>query len=209
MEVYSTEEQQEEAIKKAIKDNWLVVLIGAAIGLGGVYGWRYYDASVLATNAADSDAYTAIIEKVGKDDADVLALAKTYIDTHDNQSYTVMLAMLAAKEAVAKKDLAEAEKQLQWAVDNAQDDSLKAVNQVRLARVQVELEKFTEALVTLGKPMPASFTAQIEELKGDVYIRQGEADKARVAYQLAADSEGLDGNNGLQFKLDNLAQATP
>jgi predicted negative regulator of RcsB-dependent stress response len=209
MEVYSTEEQQEEAIKKAIKDNWLVVVLGGAIGLGAVYGWRYYDASVLAKQEADSDAYTAIVEKVGKDDADVIALSNEYIKEAGNKSYTVMLAMVAAKEAVAKKDLDEAAKQLKWAVANSQDDSFKAVNLTRLARIQAEQEKYSDALATLGQSLPKSFTAQVEELKGDIYLKQGDADKARASYQLAADNEGLEGNNGLQFKLDNLAQATP
>jgi predicted negative regulator of RcsB-dependent stress response len=209
MEVYSTEEQQEEAIKKAIKDNWLIVLVGAAIGLASVYGWRTYSANQLEQRGMASDAYNQVVEQAGKDDADVVALAKEYIDSHDNKSYTVMIALLAAKEAVAKKDMAEAVKQLQWAADNAQNDSLKAVCLTRLARVQIELQQYTEALATLSKPMPASFIAQIEELKGDVFLKQGDVEKARTAYQLAADNDGTQGNNGLQYKLDDLAQATP
>lgn len=209
MEIYSTEEQQEEAIKKAIKDNWLVVVLGAAIGLGAVSGWRYLDAQAKAEKEADSAAYAEIVEKVGKDDADVLALANDYIKSHDNKSYTVMLAMVAAKEAVAKKNLDEAAKQLKWAADNSQDDSIKAVNLVRLARIQAEQEKLDEALKTLSLPMPVAFTAQVEELKGDIYYRQGNHDKARSAYQVAADNDGLTGNNSLQFKIDNLTQGVP
>jgi predicted negative regulator of RcsB-dependent stress response len=209
MEVYSTEEQQEEAIKKAIKDNWLVVVIGAAIGLGGVYGWRYYDAMVIAEQAAASDAYDAIVEKANDDNHDLIGMAKQYIEKSDNKSYTVMLALTAAKKAIDKKNLAEGESQLSWALNNAQDDSFKAVIAVRLARVQAELQKHDEALATLANPLPASFTAQVEELRGDIYLKQGNTDKARSAYQLAADNDGLEGNNGLQYKMDNLAQVAP
>ena len=209
MEIYSTEEQQEEAIKKAIKDNWLVVVVGATLGLGGVYGWRYYDASVKATQAAHSDAYAEVVEKVGQDGQDIVAMSNQYIDSHDNQSYTVMLAMYAAKEAVAKKDYTEASKQLKWAADNAQDKSFKAVVQIRLARVQAEMDQLDDALATLSGTFPESFKAQLEETKGDIYLKKGDKDKARMAYQAAADNDGLTGNNGLQFKLDNLALATP
>ena len=209
MEVYSTEEQQEEAIKKAIKDNWLVVLIGAALGLGGVYGWRYYAASVIAQQAADSDDYNMIVEKATDANVDLVAQAKEYISSHDNKSYTVMMALVAAKNAVEKKDLDEAASQLSWAAKNSNQDSFKAVITVRLARVQVEQQKFDQALTTLTATLPASFTSQVEELRGDIYLRQGEADKARTAYQLAADHDGLEGNNGLQFKMDNLAQVAP
>lgn len=209
MEIYSSEEQQEEAIKKAIKDNWLVVLLGAAIGLGAVWGWRYYDANVMAQQEADGAAYMQIVENVGKENTDIVAMANDYIANHDNNSYTVMAAMVAAKEAVEKGNFEEAQKQLTWAVDNSHNETFKAVNALRLARVQSELGKHDEALATLNSPMPKAFTAQIEELKGDVYVKQGNADKARIAYQLAADNDGLTGNNGLQYKLDSLAQVTP
>ncbi|MFT4927259.1 MAG: putative negative regulator of RcsB-dependent stress response [Phenylobacterium sp.] len=209
MEIYSTEEQQEEAIKKAIKDNWIVVLVGAAIGLSAVYGWRYYDASQLAQQEADSDAYTMVFESASKNEGDIIAKSKEYISNHDNKSYTVMMAMLAAKEAVSKKDLTEATSQLQWAADNTNEASLKGVILLRLARVQAEQEQFSEALATLDKPMAESFAARAHELKGDVYSRQGEQSKALAAYQLAADKGGLEGNNGLQLKIDDLAEAGP
>lgn len=209
MEIYSTEEQQEEAIKKAIKDNWLVVVIGAAIGLGAVYGWRYYDATKLAQQEADSDAYSAIFEKVGADGTDIIAESKKYITEHDNKSYTVMMALLAAKEAVAKKDLNEASSQLQWAADNTAEKSLKAVILMRLARVQAEQQKYSDALATLGQPLPEAFAAKAQELKGDVYMKQNDKDQARKAYQLAADKGGLEGNNGLQLKIDDLTEAAP
>lgn len=209
MEIYSTEEQQEEAIKKAIKDNWLVVVIGAAIGLGGVYGWRYYDAANIARQEADSDAYNVIYDKAGKEGADILGEAQQYIDSHDNKSYTVMAALLAAKEAVGKKDLATAAKQLQWALDNSSEESLKAVIVIRLSRIQAEQEKYDAALATLDNPLPMAFVASTEELKGDIYLKQDNKDKARSAYQKAADNGGLEGNNTLQLKIDELAQIAP
>ncbi|MGU3844696.1 YfgM family protein, partial [Vibrio diabolicus] len=42
MELYDTEEQQVEAIKDWWKENGKAVIIGAVVGLGGLFGWRYY-----------------------------------------------------------------------------------------------------------------------------------------------------------------------
>lgn len=42
MEIYSTEEQQVDAIKQFWKDYGTSILIGAVVGLGGLYGWNYY-----------------------------------------------------------------------------------------------------------------------------------------------------------------------
>lgn len=209
MEIYSTEEQQEEAIKKAIQENWKVVVFGTIIGLGSVFGWRQYSAHQLEVRGEQSDAYDEIVQKIGQDGTDIAALANEYVNSHDNKSYSVLLALHAAKDAVGKSNFDEAAKQLQFAADNAEDASVKAVSRVRLARVQIEQQKYDDALKSLGNQFPESFTAQVEELKGDVYVAQNNIDKARTAYQAAADNDGLTNNNGLQYKLDNLAIATP
>jgi predicted negative regulator of RcsB-dependent stress response len=209
MEIYSTEEQQEEAIKKAIQDNWKVVVFGALLGLGGVWGWRAYDAHLIEQKSNASDAYEKIVTEIGKEGTDLAKSVEAFNAEHENKSYSVLLALQVAKAAVEKKDLAEAAKQLRWAADNAVDQGMKAVSLVRLARVQVELQKYDDALSILASDLPQSFTAQVEELKGDIYMAKGEKGKARVAYQTAADNDGLEGNNGLQYKIDNLAQATP
>ncbi len=209
MEIYSTEEQQEEAIKKAIKENWLVVVLGAAIGLGGVWGWRYYDSSVRAGQAAESAAYEEIVKNAESEDADIVAKANGYISEHGDSAYSVMLALTAAKQAVTKGDLDEASKQLKWAAQHSTKPSVKGVAQVRLARILTEQQKYDDALAILNGAMPESFKAQVEELKGDIYVKQGEKEKARIAYQAAADNDGLTGNNALQFKIDNLTDAGP
>jgi len=42
MEVYETEEQQVEAVKKWWKENGTSLIIGAVIGLSAIGGWKYY-----------------------------------------------------------------------------------------------------------------------------------------------------------------------
>jgi len=43
MEIYSTEEQQAEAIKSFFRDNGIALAVGVVLGLGGLYGWRAYN----------------------------------------------------------------------------------------------------------------------------------------------------------------------
>jgi predicted negative regulator of RcsB-dependent stress response len=79
---------------------------------------------------------------------------------------------------------------------------------LRLARVQVQLEQYSEALATLNTAFPESFTAAIEEIRGDAYLQQGKKDLARNAYQAAIAADGLTTNPNLQIKLDDLAEVT-
>ena len=77
---------------------------------------------------------------------------------------------------------------------------------MRLARVQLQLEKYDEALATLSATLPAAFSAGVEEVKGDIYFKQGKTELARNAYQAAIDGAGEGTNPALQMKLDDLAQ---
>ncbi len=42
MEIYNSEEQQVEAIKRFWKENGTAIIAGVVLGLGGLYGWRYF-----------------------------------------------------------------------------------------------------------------------------------------------------------------------
>ena len=42
MNEYETEEQQLEALKKWWKENATSLILGLAIGVSGLFGWRYY-----------------------------------------------------------------------------------------------------------------------------------------------------------------------
>ena len=59
----------------------------------------------------------------------------------------------------------------------------------------------------MAQPLPESFRAAIEEIKGDTYLLQGKKELARNAYQAAIDADGLASSPNLQMKLDDLATA--
>ena len=42
MEVYETEEQQVEAVKKWWKENGVSLIVGVVMGLSAIAGWKYY-----------------------------------------------------------------------------------------------------------------------------------------------------------------------
>ncbi|WP_440053844.1 YfgM family protein [Pseudoalteromonas sp. T1lg65] len=203
MEIYSTEEQQAEAIKRFFRENGVSLAIGAFIGLGGLYGWKAYNQHQIDTAEAASEAFTKVVES-----EDVLAKSETLVSEHSGSSYAVLAAFVAAKEAVEKNDLDTAASKLSWAAENVQNPELQATALLRLARVQVAQKAYDKALATLAKPMPESFKAQISEIQGDVYLAQGDKDKARSAYQSAVEANGTQNNPLLQIKLDDLATSS-
>ncbi|MEI8632387.1 tetratricopeptide repeat protein [Vibrio sp. PP-XX7] len=61
MELYDTEEQQVEAIKNWWGENGKAVLIGTVVGLAGIFGWNYYQHSVVTSQETASHQYTDVM----------------------------------------------------------------------------------------------------------------------------------------------------
>jgi predicted negative regulator of RcsB-dependent stress response len=202
MEQFATEEQQVEAIKRFWKENGMAIAIGAVLGLGGLWGWRYYNQDQINTKEQASLAYQQAVDALAAD-ASGYTTVVNFIKDAPNSGYAALAEFQLAKEAVERSDLPEAAKQLSSAAANTQSSTIRNIANIRLARVQVELEQLDQALATLALVTDEAFTSQVQEGKGDVYVRQQLFDKARAAYSAALEKNAT--NSVLKMKLDNLA----
>lgn len=205
MEVYQTEEQQVEAIKGYWQENGNTIIAGIVLGFAGFIGFNLYQDNQLENELAVSDSYQTLIENAAKDKTTFNESATQFINENSDTSYASLTALALAKEAAAEKNWLEAKTQLSAAIASAPSDGIKGIASLRLARVQVQLEEYEQALATLAQPLPVSFTAAVEETKGDTYLLQGKKELARNAYQAAIAADGLASSPGLQMKLDDLA----
>jgi predicted negative regulator of RcsB-dependent stress response len=203
VETYQTEEQQVEAIKKFWSENGNSIIAGIVIGLSGYIGWGYYQDSKIAAQEAVSASYQQLIEST--ENNSLIATGEKFVGEHQGTAYSAFTGLAMAKEAADAKDWAKAGDYLTQVAANAPTAELKAIAQVRLARVLLQQGNYEQALATLAKAVPESFKASVEEIKGDVYLKQGEKIKAREAYQAAFEAGGEQGNPVLQIKLDDLA----
>jgi len=205
VDVYQTEEQQVEAIKGFWKENGTAVIAGLALGFAGFIGFNFYKDAQLAEEVATSDAYQNMMENAGKDQDAFSESANKFITDNKDSSYASLTALALAKDAATHKDWSRVAEHLTTAIENATNPGVKAIASIRLARVQIQLEQYTEALATLSVTLPESFKGAIEEIKGDAYFKQGKAELARKSYQVALDVEGQTNNAALQMKLNDLA----
>lgn len=208
MEVYSTEEQQVEAIKSFWKENGTQIVLGAALGLGGFSAWNWYVDNQIAEQEAASAQFEEFIKVSQSENVNSESLEtelKTFTATHGESGYGVFVQLLAAKQAVTdgKFDLAAAN--LTTALTITDSVSLQELISLRLARIQSELTQYDSALQTLASVKSEGYVVRVAELTGDIYLAKGNKDKARMSYQSAADNGGLEGNNLLKMKLDDLA----
>ncbi|EGR2301875.1 hypothetical protein D0814_17000 [Vibrio parahaemolyticus] len=204
MELYDTEEQQVEAIKDWWKENGKAVIIGAVVGLGGLFGWRYYQDTVIQASETASQSYTTAMNTLQEKGVDAQSDVQAFIESNEVKEYSVLATLQLAKAQVEAKDFAAALEQLKWAQSNTKDAALSPLISYRIARIETEMGNFDAANTELGKVTDTAWAGRIAELRGDIALRQGDKDAAYAAYTEA--QQAADASPTLQMKLDDLAK---
>ncbi len=204
MELYDTEEQQVEAIKDWWQENGKAVIIGAVVGLGGLFGWRYYQDTVIQASETASQSYTTAMNTLQEKGVDAQSDVQAFIESNEVKEYSVLAALQLAKAQVEAKDFAAALEQLKWAQSNTKDAALSPLISYRIARIETEMGNFDAANTELGKVTDTAWAGRIAELRGDIALRQGDKDAAYAAYTEA--QQAADASPTLQMKLDDLAK---
>ncbi len=203
---HQTEEQQVEAIKAFWQANGNAIIAGLIIGFGSFIGYGYYKENKLESELNTSEAYQQVVELADKDGKAYRDAGEQFINENADSSYSALTALALAKDAAEHQDWQQAEKYLTTAIEKSADVNIKAIATVRLARVQVQLEQYEQAIATASQTLPESFKASVEEIKGDAYLKQEKNELARNAYQAAIEAAGQNVPPALQMKLDDLAQ---
>jgi predicted negative regulator of RcsB-dependent stress response len=187
MAVYDLEEQEKIEDLKAWWAQYgkyvSAAVTAVAIVVIGAQGWRWYQrtqaeqASVLYQ--AVSDAARAQDLTKAKDPA--AQIEQRYGGT----AYAPRAALLYAKLLYDKDDRAGAKRELQWVIDHAGEEELKAVARFRLAQVLLDEKNYDEALKTIDVKIDDAFAALYADLRGDILASAGKKPEARAAYQVA------------------------
>lgn len=209
MDTYSTEEQQIEAIKRWWHEYGKAIILGSAIGLAGLFGWRYYQSHQLENSAAGAEAFEQVSRDLATQGSAAFDRAAAFVSENQGNNYGELAAMLLAAEAVKADDLALARAQLEQALAGSKDAVLSNTIALRLARVLIADNELSLAQTQLDKVTGDAFAAQKAEVQGDLYLAQNQPDLARTAYEQARTAGGVAENPALALKLDNLAAASP
>jgi predicted negative regulator of RcsB-dependent stress response len=214
----SEEEEILETIKRWWQENSKPLLIAVVVVFGGYFGWNALESSQRTTAAAASDLYeqlgSAIIAEPGTilSEASRTQAALTISQLKSEYSdsvYALYGALFGARLAVEANDLAAAETELQWLLDNTKsglfsktEEALVATATQRLARVVLARGDAERALSILSSIEPGTFGAEFAELRGDIYVAMEQPTQAEASYQEALASGST--SERLQMKLDDL-----
>jgi len=212
----TTEDEQLARLRNWWQRNGNPVLLGTALALVVVFGWRYYQNWQENQAQTASAIYQQLLEvsldaPPGKVDlAKVSELATQLKQDHKGSAYEAYGRLLVAKVATDAGRLADAAAELQAIVDKPVNAEIGELARQRLARVLSAEGQTEQALELLkGEGKLAAFRASREEIKGDLLVKLGRRDEARSAYENAKAALSEQAALGLlQMKLDDLAQTT-
>ena len=209
MDVYKTEEEQVEAIKKWWSENGKSLIIGVVIGVTAIFGWRAYETHNATQAQAASILYEQLLLASRENDTENMrALSDDIIRNYNSSTYAIFSKLMLAKLESESNNFENAEKHLQSILDNKNNDFEHVVT-MRLVRVLIANNKLDKAKKLITGVEPGQFKSHYEELRGDILVKQGNFEEAARAYQNALiDSLNTeDSQSILQMKLDDLGRS--
>ncbi len=171
-------------------------------------GWTWYQRN----QSAQAAGFYAELQRAARvgDAKAARDAAGTILEQFPRTNYGPMAALLSAKVHFQAGDLKTARAQLQWAVDNARSDDVKAIARLRLANVLIDDGALDDAYKALEPATPEAFTAAVAATRGDILALQKKHADARAAYKQALEKKDLLDptlREVIQMKLDSLGQS--
>lgn len=211
MEIYQSEEEQVEALKRWWNEYGRAVLTGVAIALLLTFGWRAwvsYRSGQSQKASAEYEQMLAAVQSGELENAD--KMGRHVVGTYESTPYAALASLYLAKIAVQRNELAAAEAHLRWALNNAKMPGVKNTARLRLARVVLAENKPQDALAVLKGAEAGAFDAAYAETEGDIYAATGERTKALDAYKRALTGyvSQPTKQSFLKMKMDDLASVT-
>ena len=202
---YETDEEKVEAIKKWWKENGLSVIAGAAIGLGSIYGWRFWTDHQQRVAGQASSAFEQLLSNAAMSQPEaVVKQAELLKDEFGSTPYAGLSELVAAKALYQAGDSAAAMRVLREAIGKAPDPAIARIAALRLARIQVAEGQLDEADATLSAhDNSPAFAGEFAAVRGDLAAVRGDAAAARAAYEQAIE-QGSGLSQLIRLKLDNL-----
>ena len=181
-----SDNEREEQLRRFWAENWLWIVGGIALGLGGLAGWQYWQKSKLNASEQDAASYVAVLDSLSRNDKDAaVKKAGGLRGLHPKSPYADQADLALARFAVDTRDFDEAAKRLRTVAETSRDHELRLIAQSRLARVLSAQGKHDEALKLLDVTSAGSFTPLFHEIRGDVLGAKGDVAGARQAYDAA------------------------
>lgn len=186
MEDYMNEQEQWDWLRARAREYGPWIVAGVALAAAGLWGWKWWQARKEEGLLQAASQYEQVIASIRKQDSAAASrLADQLQQEHPGTGYADQAQLATAGLQVDSNQLPAALERLQKVLTNTHDAELALVVRLRIARVQIELQKPDDALATLAAATPGAFAARYAEVRGDALLAKGDRAGALKSYQEA------------------------
>lgn len=188
MEIYETEEEQVEALKRWWKANGASVISGIVLAVVIIISWKYWENYQADLTIEASNLYGELLsaQKEGKTES-ALKIADRLVQQYETTPYAEFSVLFQAKIKVDNNDYDAAKVFLKKLVASAAGE-INHIARIRLIRLFLATEDYDTGLQLIAEVNPTqaeSFEGIYQELTGDLYVALDRRGEARTAYQNA------------------------
>ncbi len=214
MEIYDTEEEQLEALKRWWKENGQATILGLVMGIAVILAWNFWQDHKKEQAGLASALYSELLLATDSNKLDSAEkLAERLQQQYPKTEYAAYSGLLLAKVKVQQGDLAKAQTIL-TSIASGSNKELGNIANIRLVRLMMANGQYEQGLKLINSIDPAnsaSYSGNYDELVGDLYVALDRIELARSSYQKALESGYR--SPLLQLKIDDLTapekDATP
>jgi len=195
--------EQEQLVKEWLNKNWFTIIAGIALGIGGLWGYAKWQNSNIQHRQDAALEYSQLEQVLSLDDmSEATQMIADYESKYGTNIYTMKAKLMAAGKLVEQGKTAEAKQLYLSLIEAKPDKPIAEMARLRMARLLVSEAEYTAALTQLSLVQSNAYQTIVEEITGDVYLAQGETEKAQDAFQLALnEGEGYSGRQIVEMKL--------
>ena len=206
MSAYADQEELDK-LKAWWKNYGNSVVFGVLLGVAILVGFRYWTQYTEQRLQDASVLYDRMLQDMRTKKPDTARQSgELLLSDYSSTPYAGMAGLLLARMDFDAGDKLAARKHLQWVMEHAKDAAAVHAARLRLARIIFDGGDQPAALALLDVKDQAGFEAEYAELKGDIYLAQGQHAQARNAYRDALKQlpENSPYTPVIRMKLDNL-----
>lgn len=191
MKIYSTEEEQVQALRDWFKKHGVTLLIVIMFSLSGFFMWNYWKNTNASYLQQASALYDDLQKATVKDKQ--TQIANKLFNDYKSTVYGKIAALYLTNQKVEDKDWLGAAKDYEWIYNNTSTwPDVQVVVLENWLRSLLEANQVDEALNLLAKEEKSnkysnSYALNYYNLLGDILAKKGSVDEALDSYNKAID----------------------
>lgn len=177
------EQEQLAQLKSFWADYGRAIILAVIVFVGTIGGWHTWNWWQNKQAQEASVLYDQLSHAMIASDQEKVKQTALQIQSEYKSTYYASLASLAAASYLYQLDDLDSTAQLlTWVKDHGKDKGWSALAVLRLADVLTDQKKYDEALTVLSSNVPEAFLPYVADKRGNVYVAQGDVEKAKTAF---------------------------